>query len=288
MKWNVRHIDETDSTNRWLREHLEVDVVVADFQTAGRGCGTNQWEAERGKNLLFSLLLHPHDVQAKDQFRISMAVSIALREMLAQYADGFTVKWPNDIYWRDSKICGILIENRLQGSRIKDSIVGIGLNVNQTKFRSDAPNPVSLCQIVGHEVDRDSLLTDFLRLLERVWQRSTLFMDYENKRGWLYKAARFVIGNYLQAKAVREKWINLVSDPNCLLSEQSQSLMDADLREYRPDNVKEQDFQMFLMLAVQKQDVAMVAKHFGISVSACYKRVERTRIKLKKACEIFL
>ena len=187
MEYEVIHIDETDSTNRWLKEHGEgCMVVVADYQSAGRGCGTNKWESERGKNLLFSVLLHPAGMRARDQFRISMAVSVALCEMLSQYAGDFSIKWPNDIYWRDRKICGILIENQLQGSYMRDSIIGVGLNVNQREFLSDAPNPVSLCQIVGHELGRDDLLHDFLGRLECVLQRKTLYTDYGDRlyRRW--------------------------------------------------------------------------------------------------------
>ena len=187
MEYEVIHIDETDSTNRWLKEHGEgCMVVVADYQSAGRGCGTNKWESERGKNLLFSVLLHPAGMRVRDQFRISMAVSVALCEMLSQYAGDFSIKWPNDIYWRDRKICGILIENHLQGSYMRDSIIGVGLNVNQREFLSDAPNPVSLCQIVGHELGRDDLLHDFLGRLECVLQRKTLYTDYGDRlyRRW--------------------------------------------------------------------------------------------------------
>jgi BirA family biotin operon repressor/biotin-[acetyl-CoA-carboxylase] ligase len=155
-------------------------VVIADYQTGGRGCGTNMWESERGKNLLFSVLLHPVELPANQQFRISMAVSVALREMLSQYADGFSIKWPNDIYWNDRKICGILIENRLTGTLIRDSVIGIGLNVNQRVFHSDAPNPVSLSQIVGHDIDCDALLNDFLGRLDSVSIRETLCFDYQN------------------------------------------------------------------------------------------------------------
>ncbi len=168
MEFRQIHIDETGSTNQWLRDRqLEDDVcVVADFQTAGRGCGTNTWESERGKNLTFSLLLHPVMMPARQQFVISKAVSVALCKVLSQHAAGFSIKWPNDIYWNDRKIAGILIENRLQGTLVKDSIIGIGLNVNQKVFLSDAPNPVSLCQITGSDIDREALLSDFLQLLD--------------------------------------------------------------------------------------------------------------------------
>ena len=164
MEWKIIHIAETNSTNNWLKEHGDDGlVVVADYQTAGRGCGTNKWESERGKNLLFSMLVHPHDIPAVRQFHISMAISLAICESLEQYIGDLSIKWPNDIYWRNGKIAGILIENTLKGTVIKNSIIGVGLNVNQRDFRSDAPNPVSLWQVSGQETDRDELLRDILR-----------------------------------------------------------------------------------------------------------------------------
>ena len=182
MEFKVIHIDETDSTNGWLRENIrtfsplspsdgspdsgeQVVTVVADYQTAGRGCGTNTWESERGKNLTFSMLIHPKDIPARQQFHISMAVSLAVCEALGQHIGDLSIKWPNDIYWRNGKIGGMLIENLLQGDVIRDSIIGIGLNVNQQVFRSNAPNPVSLWQITGQETDRKQLLDDILRCL---------------------------------------------------------------------------------------------------------------------------
>jgi BirA family biotin operon repressor/biotin-[acetyl-CoA-carboxylase] ligase len=160
----IVHLEETDSTNRWLREEGgEEDVLVwTDYQSAGRGCGTNRWESERGKNLLFSLLIHPVEVRPSEQFRISMSISLAIVSALSDYTDGWSIKWPNDIYWHDRKICGILIENRLSGGVIKDCIIGVGLNVNQQVFMSDAPNPVSLRQILGHDVEREVLLHKML------------------------------------------------------------------------------------------------------------------------------
>ena len=184
MEFKVIHIDETDSTNRWLRAYMQAPrplvpegsypesgeqavVVVAEYQTAGKGCGENSWESERGKNLTFSVLLHPTEIPADCQFRISEAVSVAICETLEQLFSPIsaTIKWPNDIYVGDRKICGILIENQLRGRLISDSIVGIGLNVNQTEFRSDAPNPVSIAQITGQEEDREALLQAFLQQL---------------------------------------------------------------------------------------------------------------------------
>jgi BirA family biotin operon repressor/biotin-[acetyl-CoA-carboxylase] ligase len=170
MEWEIVHIDETDSTNQWMKHHLsDTDFcVVADYQTAGRGCGSNTWESERGQNLLFSVLLHPLSVPASKQFHISMAVSVAISEALEQYSGDVSIKWPNDIYWRNGKICGILIEQTLKGTAIRECIVGVGLNVNQRAFHSGAPNPVSLWQISGQPTDRMLLLSDILQRLQRL------------------------------------------------------------------------------------------------------------------------
>ena len=192
MEWKITHIDETDSTNRWLRNCTGGqsscaihEVVWADYQTAGRGQGTNRWESERGKNLTFSILLHPVDLPANRQFLLSMQVSLAICEALSEHIGDLSIKWPNDIYWRNAKIAGILIENRLQGQVIRDSIIGVGLNVNQRQFMSDAPNPISLWQICEHETDREQLLKDILaalgRLLGQEVREQYLSMLYRRK-----------------------------------------------------------------------------------------------------------
>ncbi|MBO4892077.1 MAG: biotin--[acetyl-CoA-carboxylase] ligase [Prevotella sp.] len=158
---------------------------MAGYQTAGKGCGSNSWESERGKNLTFSLLIHPEGLQANAQFRITEVVSVAICETLAHYINNnVAIKWPNDIYVGDRKICGILIENRLQGATIKDSIIGIGLNVNQREFLSDAPNPVSLYQLTGQEMDLDVLLHQFLDSFGRIAASPTVGEDY---RARLYR-----------------------------------------------------------------------------------------------------
>lgn len=180
MEFKIVHIDETDSTNRWLKDNGEGDmVVVASYQTAGKGCGTNSWESERGKNLTFSLLIHPEGMPANRQFHITEAVSVALCELLEGYIyNKVEIKWPNDIYVGDKKICGILIENRLQGTEIKDSIIGIGLNVNQKEFKSDAPNPVSLYQLTGQETDLEEMLMAFLDCFDSELKSKTTCFTY--------------------------------------------------------------------------------------------------------------
>ena len=222
MDFKVIHIDETDSTNRWLRDYAlsqpEGDyVVVSEYQTAGRGCGTNSWESERGKNLTFSLLIHPTEITADCQFRISEAVSLALCETLDGYVTDrqVSVKWPNDIYVDDCKICGMLIENRLRGRLMTDSIIGIGLNVNQREFFSDAPNPVSLVQLLGHEVALEPLLQAFLQKLEPMLQMDpeTLGKAYRNR---LYR--RGAEHEYHDGKGLfRAKLLNVLDDGRLVL-----------------------------------------------------------------------
>ena len=159
------HRCEVTSTNTYAKELLaagvglpDVTVLTADFQTGGRGQRGNSWESERGQNLTFSLVCHPSWVAAHHQFVLSQAIAVAVSQTLTEYVDGISVKWPNDIYWHDRKLCGILIECNLVGSAVADCIIGVGLNVNQTVFVSDAPNPVSLAQIIGMTVNRDVLL----------------------------------------------------------------------------------------------------------------------------------
>ncbi len=167
----VFEMAETDSTNRRVREvakanqetiakaNAPVVVLAADYQTAGRGAGTNSWTSERGSNLLFSVLMKPSFVPVQSQFMLSMMGALALKEALDAYVpEGISLKWPNDIYWKDQKISGTLIETTLAAGRIKDCVFGVGLNVNQHSFPETIPNPVSLCQIVGHDVDRKELL----------------------------------------------------------------------------------------------------------------------------------
>jgi len=166
-------VSQTASTNTYLSRLAATlpggTVIYTPCQTAGRGQKGNSWESEDGKNLTFSLLLKRPPVKARDQFYLSEASALAVVEALTALAgDGFTVKWPNDVYWQDKKICGMLLENSLDGSDIATCIVGIGLNVNQERFVSDAPNPVSLFNITGQEHDLESLLKRVCSRIEQL------------------------------------------------------------------------------------------------------------------------
>lgn len=155
----------------------DVAVVYADYQTAGKGCGTNTWESERGKNLLFSVMIHPTMIIPRWQYLLSMTMAVALREVVEEeIAEEVTIKWPNDIYYGDRKLSGTLINLRLQGEEMQDMVIGVGLNVNQEQFVSDAPNPVSLKLITGREHDIEDILQ---RIIER-FTRYYNFLEQDN------------------------------------------------------------------------------------------------------------
>src|ERR1035437_2026424 len=184
---NSFFIQETASTNellwKMLRENTLAEgfVVRTDFQTSGKGQIGNLWESESGKNLLFSMALFPQKIRPDQQFLISQLVSVSIKKALDEYVDNITVKWPNDIYWKDKKLAGILIENSLQGNKIKTVVIGIGLNVNQKEFRSNAPNPVSLLQITHKRINRKQLLQQICRNLMEMYaafDKDTIQAEY--------------------------------------------------------------------------------------------------------------
>lgn len=169
-------IDSTPSTNSYIRERYisgaagglipPLTMVCARRQTAGRGQRGNSWESEPGMNLTFSFHFKPEGMSPAGQFAISEAVALAMVDSLSHFGIRACIKWPNDIYveacdaglaspatGRDLKIAGILIENSILGDCIERTIAGIGLNVNQKRFLSDAPNPVSMAQIIGKGFD---------------------------------------------------------------------------------------------------------------------------------------
>ena len=167
------HLPEVRSTNTWMLDALAQGTPLADEtvvytmrQTAGRGQMGNSWEAEPDKNISFSMLLCPTFLPIREQFVISQLCSLAIVEALDEIAAEqgirpedlrLCIKWPNDIYAGDMKLGGILIENRLVGTTFRHCVLGIGLNVNQTQWISDAPNPISL-KLLGVETTPERVL----------------------------------------------------------------------------------------------------------------------------------
>jgi BirA family biotin operon repressor/biotin-[acetyl-CoA-carboxylase] ligase len=148
------------------KEQQEGTVIYTDFQSAGRGQTGNRWESGKGKNLLFSIILYPDTIIPENQFILSMSVSLGICDFLDGLLEGTTIKWPNDIYVKNDKIAGILIENSIMGDKIESCVTGIGLNINQETFPSEIPNAVSLKIITGKEHAPDQCLNDVLSRLD--------------------------------------------------------------------------------------------------------------------------
>lgn len=154
---NLILLNEVESTNNYANQLVlskaaeHGTVVLAQYQKKGRGQQGNFWESEFGKNILASFIVFPQFLTAAKQFYLSKIVSLALVDFLKTETNEVSVKWPNDIYVRNKKIAGILIENSIKTVNVSLAIIGIGLNLNQEKFISDAPNPVSLKLITGKD-----------------------------------------------------------------------------------------------------------------------------------------
>jgi BirA family biotin operon repressor/biotin-[acetyl-CoA-carboxylase] ligase len=173
---NLIRLSEVDSTNNFLKTKAsnseplpEGTVIMADHQFAGRGQQGNVWHTEAGLNLTFSLYLCPSFLPITRQFMLNMAISIAVRNALEGLTgSGLKVKWPNDLYYYDQKLGGILIENILAGSSYKAGIIGIGVNVNQVLFSPEVQNrATSLRKILQRDVNLISLLAEICRHIEQ-------------------------------------------------------------------------------------------------------------------------
>ncbi len=200
---NVVFVPECHSTNTLLLElaqktqQPEGTLVITQAQTKGRGQRGNGWEAEPGKNLTFSLLLKPNFLEAHAQFNLTIAVSLALTDFLSAHLPTRPlIKWPNDILVQSKKITGILIENTLAGENIQQSVVGIGLNVNQQQF--SIPTATSIQLETGQSHDLDTLLSELVICVEsrylqlRSGKINELRADYLNNLFWINEEQQFV------------------------------------------------------------------------------------------------
>lgn len=159
-------------------QYKQGDIIVAEAQTAGRGQRGHSWESGKGLNLTLSAVLEPAFLPPTEQFLLSEVVALAVVDTLATYSIEARIKWTNDIYIGDKKIAGILIEHKLQGNIIGRTIAGIGLNINQTLFSEDLPNPTSMATEQGIEFDRDEVLG---RLQESISRRYTQLQSGQSK-----------------------------------------------------------------------------------------------------------
>ena len=228
---NFITLKEVGSTNNFLKELLskstpliEGTVIMAENQYAGRGQQQNGWHAEPGKNLTFSLLLKPAFLPVPSQFDlirvISLGVFDALEPLLGQK---LKIKWPNDIYYADHKLGGMLIENIVQGGQIKNSIIGIGLNVNQENFPAHLPKAISMKQILHADYDLNTLLSEICRNIEawylnlKAGKISFVRNEYLNRLYWLNEVGSFKTNDTVFTgiiKGVRDNGILIVQNNN--------------------------------------------------------------------------
>ncbi|WP_184547602.1 biotin--[acetyl-CoA-carboxylase] ligase [Mucilaginibacter sp. FT3.2] len=206
---NLVTIKEVDSTNTFLKTLLsnskpvpEGTVIMAESQYAGRGQQQNKWHSEPGKNLTFSILLTPSFLPISQQFDLTRVVSLGVYQGLKPLlGDKLKIKWPNDIYYKDNKLGGILIETHLQGDKIKDAVIGIGLNINQQSFEPGAGNAISLRQILHKDYDLRALLLEICGYIEGYYLRlkagDKLFVrnTYLSRLYWLNEAKEFRSNN---------------------------------------------------------------------------------------------
>jgi len=191
-------LHSVDSTNTYAKELIgenkppEGTLVTALEQTAGRGQSGSQWHTEPGMNLTASFILYPTFLSADKQFFLNMAVSLAVRELCEEVTGHeIRIKWPNDIYHRDKKLAGILIENTISGSQIASSVVGIGLNVNQTNFDPELPNPTSVKLITGHEAPIGEIIPKLNSYIEKYYlQLRQLHFNFLDK-GYMVHLYRY-------------------------------------------------------------------------------------------------
>ncbi|MBN1951995.1 MAG: biotin--[acetyl-CoA-carboxylase] ligase [Bacteroidales bacterium] len=205
LEFEIIDYQQVTSTNEVMKKFIsegrgkEGTVILADFQTTGRGRGDHRWHSAPKENLLMSILLKPA-ISVQDHFFLNELVSLSVMDTLRAFGVSPGIKWPNDIYLQGKKLGGLLIENSLSGSRIRQSIIGLGLNLNATSFPSDLPNPISLRNVLGNEVDRiyfagvllDHLAHRYQLVRENQWE--LLHRNYLQKVLGLGSLVKFIVG----------------------------------------------------------------------------------------------
>ena len=233
-----------NSTNEYLKQEIkngtrfdEGLLIFAENQYDGKGLGTNKWESAPGKNLILSAYLTPHFLPAADQFILNEMVSLSILDFINYHLPNTInkIKWPNDVYIHNNKVSGILINNTIGRSDILYSIVGIGININQQTFMSDAPNPVSLKQILGKNLNLEKCLIPFLKYFNKRYNQlrsgdiQQLELEYINSLYRLNEWNHFVIND----QHTKVKIIGLGKFGKLKLETKSGSLIECDMKEIK-------------------------------------------------------
>lgn len=226
IKW-FEIIDSTNyEANRQMDQVEDFTVFAARYQTNGRGQKGNSWESAIGENLTFSILVKPKFIKAEDQFLISQITTLGIINYLRDRGVTASIKWPNDIYVNNRKICGILIEHYLGGDKLSASIIGIGLNLNQKKFASDAPNPTSVINETGKSMVLENELEQLVSSIEGLYNDIDVdhYEDLANKTetdylSHLYHINEFHLYEDTSTKEQFEAKITGIDRCACLLLE---------------------------------------------------------------------
>jgi len=184
-------VETTDSTNLLLNEIVEKSgennlpdffCVVTDFQTAGKGQGKKTWLSNKGENILASFYFQPA-IFPPQQIFFNYFFALTIRKVISLYVDNVTIKKPNDIWVDDKKIAGILIEHHIQGEQLKYTIAGVGINVNQTQFSPELPNPTSLNLILKSPLSREQILQEIVQIGRKYYEKlqNGAFLELESE-----------------------------------------------------------------------------------------------------------
>jgi BirA family biotin operon repressor/biotin-[acetyl-CoA-carboxylase] ligase len=239
---NIIELDITDSTNEYSKKLIkegeveEGTVILADFQTKGKGQKDGYWESEKGKNLTLSIVLFPNFLNIQKQFYLSMSVSIGIVEFLSRLSVKSKIKWPNDIYIKNKKVAGILIENSIKRSIIANSIIGIGININQAEFKSSAPNPTSLSLELNKTLDIKSTCDLLISCLNK-WIK-LLYNSQYKKIKYRYRKNLFLVNKKTCFTDINGKFDGRIID----VEESGVLLIKTDSKNIRKYNFKEITF----------------------------------------------
>lgn len=224
------HFTQVDSTNEEAKRLLnkgdakEGLVITADLQTQGRGQYGRVWESETGRNIMMSIVVSPLFLKVADQFVLNTWSSLAVAEVVSYYSDWVKVKWPNDVYVKNKKIAGILIQNYIQGDRINHSIIGIGLNVYQRTWPNQVPNATSLYLESQQQLEKEIIIKDLCKALDARYKRlpidtKAMHREYESN---LYRKGE--VSLFERGEAQVEGIIQGIDDTGRLLIDHSSTI----------------------------------------------------------------
>ena len=228
----IIRLNAIESTNTYAKNLLAENKIVNETcivtsnQTSGRGMQTNRWESEPNKNLTFSLICFPDFLTPGRQFQLNKVVSISVLDLLQQIVpdDKLSIKWPNDIYIGHKKAAGILIETSITGQKLKWVVIGIGINVNQSEFSNDLPNPTSLIHFTQSDINLDTLLDAYLELFDQRYKQLATDKTEELDSEYLRALFRFGVTSKFVYKGIEIKaritgvneygWLRLLTADN--------------------------------------------------------------------------